>query len=188
MRAASRLWSVITTAMWWTGTASPAWMRRFTRRRSISASATIPAYLLIQPVVNGTGGTITFNFYGTKPDRQVTISEPEIADVSPPPEPLYEVDESLALDERRQVDWAKEGMTVTVRVPSWRTVKRARRRCAASTSRGEPSTWLAPARRFRRRPRPPPRLRLWRKRAVRRCRRVRPRPKALLRRQRRSQS
>ncbi|MDI9548284.1 MAG: VanW family protein [Chloroflexota bacterium] len=72
------------------------------------------AYLLIQPVVNGTGGTITFNFYGTKPDRQVTISEPEIADVSPPPEPLYEVDESLALDERRQVDWAKEGMTVTV--------------------------------------------------------------------------
>ncbi len=72
------------------------------------------AYLLIQPVVNGTGGTITFNFYGTKPNRQVTISEPEIAEVSPPPEPLYEVDESLALGERKQVDWAKEGMTVTV--------------------------------------------------------------------------
>ena len=72
------------------------------------------AYLVIQPVVNGTGGTITFNFYGTKPDRQVTISEPEIADVSPPPAPLYEVDESLAPGEKEQVDWAKEGMTVTV--------------------------------------------------------------------------
>ncbi len=72
------------------------------------------AYLLIEPIVNGTGGTITFNFYGTKPDRQVTIGEPEIADVLPPPEPLYEVDESLAAGERKQVDWEKEGMTVTV--------------------------------------------------------------------------
>jgi len=72
------------------------------------------AYLLMQPVVNGTGGAITFNFYGTKPDRQVTVSEPQIADVSPPPPPLYEIDESLAPGEREQVDWAKEGMTVTV--------------------------------------------------------------------------
>ena len=70
------------------------------------------AYLLMQPVVNGIGGTITFN--GTKPDRQVTVSEPQIADVLPPPFPLYEIDESLAPNEREQVDWAKEGMTVTV--------------------------------------------------------------------------
>ncbi len=72
------------------------------------------AYLLMQPVVSGAGGTITFNFYGTKPPREVIIGEPQITDVLPSPAPLYEVDESLATNEQEQVDWAKEGMTVAV--------------------------------------------------------------------------
>ncbi|HXF63521.1 MAG TPA: VanW family protein [Caldilineaceae bacterium] len=72
------------------------------------------AYLLIEPVVDLNNGVITFNFYGTKPDRQVIISEPVIEDVTPAPPPLYTVDESLAPGQQKQVDWAKQGMTVTV--------------------------------------------------------------------------
>jgi vancomycin resistance protein YoaR len=73
------------------------------------------AYLLIEPVVNSAGGTITFNFYGTKPDRVVAISDPEIRDVVEPKAPIYRIDESLAAGEKKQVDWEQKGMTATVR-------------------------------------------------------------------------
>ncbi|MBW7882711.1 MAG: VanW family protein [Caldilineaceae bacterium] len=73
------------------------------------------AYLLIEPVVDAVNGVITFNLYGTKPDREVTISEPEISDIIEPEAPIYTVDESLAPGQKKQVDWEKEGMTVTVR-------------------------------------------------------------------------
>jgi vancomycin resistance protein YoaR len=72
------------------------------------------AYLLLDPVVDSANGVMTFNFYGTKPDRAVTVSKPDIKDVKPPPPPQYVVDESLAKDEKKQVDWEKEGMAVTV--------------------------------------------------------------------------
>ena len=72
------------------------------------------AYLLLEPVVNGTGGAITFNFYGTRPDRVVTISDPDIKNVVEPEPPVYRLDESLGLGEKEQVDWEKEGMTATV--------------------------------------------------------------------------
>jgi vancomycin resistance protein YoaR len=72
------------------------------------------AYLLFEPVVDSANGVITFNFYGTRPDRNVTISEPVISDVKDPEPPQYVVDESLAKDEKKQVDWEKQGMTATV--------------------------------------------------------------------------
>lgn len=72
------------------------------------------AYLLIDPVVDGAGGSITFNFYGTKPAREVYVSEPVISDVAPAPPPLYTVDSSVAPGQRKQVDWEKPGMTATV--------------------------------------------------------------------------
>jgi vancomycin resistance protein YoaR len=72
------------------------------------------AYLLVQPAVDSSNGVLTFNFYGTKPNRQVTIGEPVISDVKEPGEPVYRVDESLAPGERRQVEYAQRGMTVTV--------------------------------------------------------------------------
>jgi vancomycin resistance protein YoaR len=73
------------------------------------------AYLLIEPVVDRGAGAITFNFYGTKPNRQVTLGAPEISDVAEPPAPVYTVDASLAAGQRKQVDWAKRGMTVKIR-------------------------------------------------------------------------
>jgi vancomycin resistance protein YoaR len=72
------------------------------------------AYLLLDPIVDSANGVMTFNFYGTAPDRTVTVSKPEIKDVVAPEPPQYVVDESLALGEKEQVDWEKEGMTVAV--------------------------------------------------------------------------
>jgi vancomycin resistance protein YoaR len=72
------------------------------------------AYLLIEPVMNRASGVLTFNLYGTKPNRQVTIGAPVQSDLKPAPPPLYSVDPSLAPGQRKQVDWEKPGMTVRV--------------------------------------------------------------------------
>ncbi|GIV79473.1 MAG: VanW family protein [Litorilinea sp.] len=72
------------------------------------------AYLLIEPVVDSQGGTITFNLYGTRPDRQVIVSKPVISDVIDPGPPVYTVDESLAPGQKKQVEWQQQGMTVKV--------------------------------------------------------------------------
>jgi vancomycin resistance protein YoaR len=72
------------------------------------------AYLLVEPDLDTANGVLTFNFYGTKPDRTVTVGEPQISDVLQPEPPTYKVDESLALGEKEQVEWEKEGMTVKV--------------------------------------------------------------------------
>ena len=72
------------------------------------------AYLLIDPVVDSANGVVTFNFYGTRPERTVTVSQPEITDVVRPEAPVYTVDESLATGQTKQVEWEKEGMSVTV--------------------------------------------------------------------------
>ena len=72
------------------------------------------AYLLVQPVVDSINGVISFLFYGTKPDRQVTVGQPVISDVVEAGEPVYQEDESLAPGQIKQVETAKKGLTVTV--------------------------------------------------------------------------
>ena len=72
------------------------------------------AHLLVQPVVDSVEGVLTFSFYGTKPDREVEISEAEYKDIKQPGEPIYQVDASLDAGQVKQVEWAKEGMTATV--------------------------------------------------------------------------
>ncbi|MEZ4713706.1 MAG: VanW family protein [Caldilineaceae bacterium] len=72
------------------------------------------AYLLIDPVVDTVNGVITMNFYGTKPNRQVTIGEPVEMDIIQPEPPKYTVDETLAAGQRKQVEWEAQGMSVEV--------------------------------------------------------------------------
>lgn len=72
------------------------------------------AYLLMEPVVDGANGVLTINLYGTKPERTVTVSKPEITEVATPEPASYVVDESLAPGEQQQVEWEKEGMTTSV--------------------------------------------------------------------------
>ena len=57
---------------------------------------------------------IVFNFYGTKPDRVVTVGLPQRTEVIEPEPPTYVVNEALAAGERKQVEWEQKGMTVTV--------------------------------------------------------------------------
>src|SRR5690606_4063289 len=62
-------------------------------------------------------GVMTFNFYGTAPDRVVTVSKPDISDVKQPEPPSYVVGESLAPGQMKQAEWEKDGMSVTVQRP-----------------------------------------------------------------------
>jgi len=72
------------------------------------------AYLLIEPIVDSGRGVITFNFYGTKPARIVTVGVPKRSDVIEPKPPTYVVNDALAPGQRKQVEWEQKGMTVTV--------------------------------------------------------------------------
>ncbi|MXZ43084.1 MAG: hypothetical protein F4Z18_15330 [Caldilineaceae bacterium SB0666_bin_21] len=72
------------------------------------------AWILIQPRLDLTQGTLTFDIFGTAFDRVVTVSEPVISDVIEPEEPLYLENSALAPGEQRLVETEKLGMTVTV--------------------------------------------------------------------------
>jgi vancomycin resistance protein YoaR len=72
------------------------------------------AFLLVQPVVDSVSGVISFLYYGTKPDRQVTVGQPVISDIVEAGEPVYQEDDSLATGQIKQVETAKRGLTVTV--------------------------------------------------------------------------
>jgi vancomycin resistance protein YoaR len=72
------------------------------------------AYLLVEPVVDRVNGVLTFNLYGTKPDRVVTIGSPVKTEIKQPAPPTYTVDETLPAGQKKQVEWEKPGMTVTV--------------------------------------------------------------------------
>ena len=76
-------------------------------------------HIIIKSVMDEVKGTLTFNFYGTKPDWNVEVTGPEILKESPPPAPIYQTDASLAEGEVRQVEYAKNGMDV-----AWRRVIR----------------------------------------------------------------
>lgn len=72
------------------------------------------AHLLIEPVVDTVNGVLVFNLYGTKPNRVVTIGTPVQSEIRQPEPATFTVDTSLAPGQRKQVEWEKPGMTVTV--------------------------------------------------------------------------
>ncbi len=69
-------------------------------------------YLLIKTDVNPDSGYLTFELYGTKDSRQVTISKPVITSITSSPEPLYIDDPTLPKGETKQVDFAVAGANV----------------------------------------------------------------------------
>ncbi len=72
------------------------------------------SYILMQTEVDLAQGTITFNFYGTSPKRIVTVSEPTITKIINPGPPIYQEDVTLASGTQQQIEWAKDGMDVTI--------------------------------------------------------------------------
>ena len=65
------------------------------------------AYILVQGAVSG--NRITFEFYGTKDGRSVSISDPYVYDVTAPPETIYIEDSTLQSGEEVRVDRAHSG-------------------------------------------------------------------------------
>ncbi len=72
-------------------------------------------YLLIQTDTDEVAGTLTFRFYGTPTGRLVTMEGPFEENVVPHGPDVYQEDPALPKGTVQQVDWAKDGVDVTVR-------------------------------------------------------------------------
>ncbi len=69
-------------------------------------------WLLIQSSVDEQAMRLTFEIYGAKDGREVTINDPVILSQTPAPEPLRQDDPTLPKGEVKQVDWAAAGAKV----------------------------------------------------------------------------
>lgn len=67
------------------------------------------SHILIQSKVEGT--KITFEFYGTKDNRQITISDPVVSDYVSPSTPIIVETDTLAPGVRKQLEKAHQGAT-----------------------------------------------------------------------------
>ena len=70
-----------------------------------------PNYILIETEADRENTSLAFKIYGTPDGRQVEITEPVVSGVVPPPEALYQDDDSLPKGTVRQVDFAAWGAT-----------------------------------------------------------------------------
>lgn len=71
-----------------------------------------PAYILIQGYIKD--NYLYFDIYGTKDGRKVTVSEPKISNIVPPPPPIYEEDPELPKGVVKQVDFPATGAKIRV--------------------------------------------------------------------------
>ena len=76
------------------------------------------AYLLIQTKFDLKTTTLTFNFYGTKPNRTVEMEDPIMENIVPHGPAIYTDDPTLKKGTTKQVDFAHDGADVTV----WRKI------------------------------------------------------------------
>ncbi len=77
------------------------------------------AYILIAPKFDLKTTTLTFTFYGTKPNRTVEMQDPITENIIPHGPAVYTDDPTLKKGVTKQVDTAHDGMDVTI----WRTIK-----------------------------------------------------------------
>lgn len=76
------------------------------------------AYLLIQTKLDLKNTTLTFNFYGTKPNRTVEMEDPLVENIIPHGPAIYTDDPTLKKGITKQVDTAHDGEDVTI----WRKI------------------------------------------------------------------
>jgi vancomycin resistance protein YoaR len=72
-------------------------------------------HVLIQTYTDQEAGTLTFRFYGSPTDRVVTVEGPIEENVVPHGPDEYREDLTLPEGTTKQIDWAKDGVDVTVR-------------------------------------------------------------------------
>jgi vancomycin resistance protein YoaR len=73
-----------------------------------------PHYLLIETETDLKAGTVTFRFYGTKTGRTVEMEGPFEANVVPHGPDVHREDPTLPKGTTKQIDWAHDGVDVTV--------------------------------------------------------------------------
>jgi vancomycin resistance protein YoaR len=73
-----------------------------------------PHHLLIETETDLKAGTVTFRFYSTKTDRTVEMEGPFEANVVPHGPDVYREDPTLPKGTTKQIDWAHDGIDVTV--------------------------------------------------------------------------
>ena len=71
-------------------------------------------YILIHTYVDRANQTLTFHYFGTKPNHTVEIDGPYEANPVPHGPPVYRDDPTLPQGETRQIEWPKDGLDVTV--------------------------------------------------------------------------
>jgi vancomycin resistance protein YoaR len=71
-------------------------------------------WILIQSHVDLQAGTLTFDFFGTSTGRSVVMEGPHTGEPIPHGEPIYRDDPTLATGTAKQIEWAKEGLDVSV--------------------------------------------------------------------------
>lgn len=96
-------------------------------------------YILIKTETDPEAGTVTFRFYSTNTGREVTVSEPETKNLVKHGQAIYEEDPSLPRGTTKQVDWAVDGLDVTVK----RLVKQGETVIHRDTIVSEYSPWQA---------------------------------------------
>lgn len=70
-------------------------------------------YILIQSEVDLDNLSLTFNLYGTKDGRQVSMTKPVVTNQTPPPPDLYQDDPTLPKGTVKQTDFAAWGADVS---------------------------------------------------------------------------
>ena len=70
------------------------------------------AAILVHTAVNPANASLTVRFYGTKPQREVSLDGPRILKRVPAGPPVYQDDPTLPLGQQKQVEVAREGMDV----------------------------------------------------------------------------
>jgi vancomycin resistance protein YoaR len=73
-----------------------------------------PHYLLIETETDLKAGTVTFRFYGTMTGRTVEMEGPFEANVVPHGPDVYQEDPTLPKGTTKQIDWAHDGVDITV--------------------------------------------------------------------------
>jgi len=71
-------------------------------------------YILVQTYVDTVNSTLTFRYYGTNPGRTVEMDGPYEENPVPHGPPVYREDPTLPEGETKQIEWAKDGLDVTV--------------------------------------------------------------------------
>ena len=71
-------------------------------------------YILIQTYVDRENSTLTFHYYGTNPGRTVEMDGPYEENSVPHGPAVYRDDPTLPKGQTKQIEWAKDGLDVTV--------------------------------------------------------------------------